>query len=213
MSDYTREFKALSKDIQAIIESMSPNCKTKKLKHAHCDGAVCDKKHHQILYQDKNIRIMDVSLDANEDEIFHRHERCAFMYVDKPAKIEYYLIDRPRQFAWASDDLKPRFNVIPSEEMHKVKNVDVRPFRAFRIEINLDIATLENFKSLSEKILTLVKSKQKAFDSIRETMETQNTASPLLHQYPLKKHKHAIRESEFRDLTAESKRFTKVKFS
>lgn len=198
-----KELTALSKAIFAIIEADAPNCKTKELVHSSHDGAVCDKRHHKILFKDDIIRVMDVSVAPKQDEIFHRHERCALMYVDKPASIEYYdNVDNPSTYSWKSDNLTPRFNVIPSEGMHRVKNVDERAFQAFRVEINQDIVALANFKALSDKLLELIKSRKEVFDKIRDN------PTSLLNLYSLSKMKHRIRQSEVKELQLESARFT-----
>ncbi len=226
-----KQLSHLSNLIKAAIQAHAPQSSIKVFEHLACDGAVCDPKHHRILFEDDTIRVVDVILDAQSDEIFHRHERCAIMYVDRPASIEYYgNIDKPNDISWSSSNLERRSNIIPFEEMHKVKNVDSRQFRAFRIELSADILKLQNHDVLLEQIHELVKFQIKSLDLIRQTIlrneskapvrqlslpktdkhddkKTGTEPKPFLNHYPLKKNPPTKRKSEAEELCEEAKIF------
>lgn len=158
-------FNSLSKSIQKLIDEHAPQVPSKSLKDPATDGAACDAKHHQVVFDDNTtLKVIDVIVDPNEIETFHTHERCAVMYVDMPANI---ILEMPEQIIIINNPAQ-RFTVIPEEGLHRVTNTDVKQFRAFRFEINADICSLPDFKALSEKIRVLIESKKEELDAIRK---------------------------------------------
>lgn len=162
-------YQTLSEQIKKTIEQYAPDFKfSSTVEDSPSNGVNCDPIHHQVLYADPVLRILNVTVDAHEDEIFHTHERFSIMYVDRPSRFIYY--NAPDEMAWSSSDLNPRFAVIPNEGMHKIKNIDSRMFCAFRVELPEGINAHLSFDKISECILNIVKSYQSNFNEVREIL-------------------------------------------
>ena len=173
-------FDSLSKSIQKLIDEHAPQVPNKSLKDPATDGAACDAKHHQVVFDDNStLKVIDVIVNPNEVEIFHTHERCAVMYVDIPANI---ILEMPQQIIIINNPAQ-RFAVIPEEGLHRVTNTDIKQFRAFRFEIKADICSLPDFEALSEKIRVLIESKKEELDAIRKKA-LEEEEDKLLHNVP-----------------------------
>lgn len=234
-------FKNLSQDIKNIISKSGSKYKIKEFEHQEEDGAVRDPKHTNILFEDETIRVIDVILPAKEEESFHRHERASVMYTDIPASIELYEnMKSPNQISWSTSNPTPRFDFIPVEDMHKVKNVDDKQYRAFRIEFCADIMALPNHDVLSRQLCEFITSQKESLDLLRQKIllnesQTKFTIldsskrnvqhkpdvkdkisskdekeSHFLQAYPKQKPK-AIRKSEVDLLRREAQNFIRIK--
>ncbi len=170
-------FAKLSTSIQSLIKEQAPEIQLKLFKEQAMDGAVCDERHHQVVFEDETLRVIDVIVAPHEVETFHTHERCAVMYVDIPANI---ILDIKDEASITINNPEQRFAVIPEEGLHRVTNTDDKQFRAFRFEIKSDICAHSQFEALSGKICDLIKEKKVQLDELREKMLKEEQARAIL---------------------------------
>lgn len=174
-------FTSLSASIRAIINDKAPAVAAKELHDHTTDGAICDAKHHQVIFDDATLKVIDVVVKPAEVETFHTHERCAVMYVDVPANI---ILENKGQEPINITNPKQRFAVIPHEGLHRVTNTDNKTFRAFRFEIKADIASLANFEEISNTICEKIKEQKARLDLFRskEMAEEQDKDKSQAHR-------------------------------
>lgn len=134
-------FAKISEELNKITSEMP----AKSIKDAN-DGVIVDICHHKVLFEDKVLRVLDVTVKGNKKEPFHTHELPAVMYMYKPAAIEYYgNAAKPDEHSPTIPNEEPGIFFIPSEKMHAVKNVDTkgREFGALRFEIKKALNSVE----------------------------------------------------------------------
>jgi hypothetical protein len=172
-----RFFDSISISIQTLMKEEAKECPQKELLDPKCDGAVCDERHHQVVFDDATLRVIDVIVEPGEVETFHTHERCAVMYVDIPANI---ILEIKDDKSITINNPEQRFAIIPEEGLHRVTNTDDKQFRAFRFEIKWDICALSQFDILSEKICSVIKAKKPQLDELREKMLKEEQSKTIL---------------------------------
>jgi len=151
-------FQKLSSQIKTCISSKADGVKPKALDFPFQDGLCCCPSNHISLYEDDCIRVLDVRIAANEQEKPHRHEHYSVMFVDHPAKVDYFTLNDNGEYIKQAEIRDPtsRVIVIPYEGMHYLESVDDIEYKAFRVEVVADICSLGNYEEISEAILSMV---------------------------------------------------------
>jgi quercetin dioxygenase-like cupin family protein len=100
------------------------------------DGVVAAPESHRVLFEDDDVRVLEVTIAAGHREPEHTHRDPSVMIVDGPAKIRYYQ-GTELTFSSHSGDMaaEARAQRMDPEGPHSVENVDTHPYHAFRIEL------------------------------------------------------------------------------
>lgn len=94
---------------------------------------------HRVLLENDRVRVLEVIIRPGEREPPHTHRWPSVMTVTEKARIRYYDADGELRFETpprsgeataelGADWLRP-------EGLHSVENIDLRPFRALRVEL------------------------------------------------------------------------------
>jgi hypothetical protein len=111
------------------------------------DGTICDARCHHVLFEDEDVRIINVVDRAGKRGYSHTHMRAAVLYVDMPAKAIYYDDDALDVHGVQMRE-EERCLYFPEEGHHSIENKDTKDFCAFRIEFKRDIASFEVLESV-----------------------------------------------------------------
>jgi len=100
------------------------------------DAVVAAPESHRVLFENDEVRVLEVTIAAGHREPEHTHRRPSVMIVDGPARIRYYEGDvltfsSPPARAVAGT----RASWMEPEGPHSVENVDTRPYHAIRVEL------------------------------------------------------------------------------
>jgi hypothetical protein len=100
------------------------------------DALLAAPQSHKILFENDDVRVLDVIIPPGEHEPEHTHRMPSVMIVDRPAMIRYYQgtalifssLPGASERATVGQWMEP-------EGPHAVENVDVIPYHAFRVEL------------------------------------------------------------------------------
>jgi hypothetical protein len=100
------------------------------------DAVVAAPESHRVLFENDEVRVLEVTIAAGHREPEHTHRQPSVMIVDGPARIRYYEGDvltfsSPPGTAVAGT----RASWMEPEGPHSVENVDTRPYHAIRVEL------------------------------------------------------------------------------
>jgi len=100
------------------------------------DAVVAAPESHRVLFENDDVRVLEVTIAAGHREPEHTHRDSSVMIVDGPARIRYYRGDT-LTFS-SSPDTAPagtQASWMAPEDPHSVENVDDHPYHAIRVEL------------------------------------------------------------------------------
>lgn len=99
------------------------------------DGPIASPENHTVLYEDADVRVLDVHSAPHTKETMHTHARPAVMYVDSQGAGRYFT---PEDMVGRSRPTDPnfKFKIIATkpEGLHATENTGDVPFHAIRVE-------------------------------------------------------------------------------
>jgi quercetin dioxygenase-like cupin family protein len=100
------------------------------------DAVVAAPDSHRVLFENDDVRVLEVIIAAGHREPEHTHRDPSVMIVDGPARIRYY---RGDTLTFSSPEHAPeagtRANWMEPEGPHSVENVDNHAYHAIRVEL------------------------------------------------------------------------------
>ena len=94
-------------------------------------------KNHTVIDEDKEIRVLSVTVQPGEVEVAHHHAWPSVIVFDRPAKLENRDAKGNLLTPKGSPDEKPELPLIfrvPPEAAHSVTNLDTTPMHLIRVE-------------------------------------------------------------------------------
>jgi quercetin dioxygenase-like cupin family protein len=99
------------------------------------DAVVAAPDHHTVLYEDADVRVLEVHSAPHTREEVHTHRRPSVMYVDSQGAGTYDTPDGSDHRGHPTDpNFKPRVIAIKPEGPHWTENTGEVPFHAIRVE-------------------------------------------------------------------------------
>ena len=93
---------------------------------------------HIVLFENEDVRVVRVQIEAGEKEPAHTHRNPSVMIVYQPTRIKYFGADGQAEFE-SPEGPRPTSASEPQwmepEGLHAVENIDATPYGAYRIEI------------------------------------------------------------------------------
>ncbi len=99
------------------------------------DGPIASPENHTVLYEDADVRVLDVHSAPHTKEKMHTHARPAVMYVDSQGAGRYFTPDDMVGRSHPTDpNFKFRIFATKPEALHATENTGDVPFHAIRVE-------------------------------------------------------------------------------
>jgi hypothetical protein len=100
------------------------------------DGPIASPENHTVLYEDADVRVLDVHSQPHTREAWHTHARPAVMYVDSQGAGRYMQPGQPDSKVRPKDDPTFKFRIFATEPegVHATENTGNVPFHAIRVE-------------------------------------------------------------------------------
>jgi hypothetical protein len=99
------------------------------------DGPIAAPENHTVLYEDRDVRVLDVHSAPHTTDKMHTHARPAVMYVDSQGARRYFT---PEDMVGSSHPTDPDFKIrifaTKPEGLHATENTGEVPFHAIRVE-------------------------------------------------------------------------------
>jgi hypothetical protein len=99
------------------------------------DGPIASPENHTVLYEDRDVRVLDVHSAPHTQEKMHTHARPAVMYIDSQGAGRYFT---PEDMVGRSHPTDPNFKfrifALKPEGLHATENTGEVPFHAIRVE-------------------------------------------------------------------------------
>jgi hypothetical protein len=102
------------------------------------DGVESAPDNHKIVFENEDVRILEVWIFPGEKEPLHTHPQKSLMIIDAPVDMRYYgpegIALFERRFP---PDSKIQTNLMwrEPEGLHAIENIDVKLFHGVRIEL------------------------------------------------------------------------------
>lgn len=90
---------------------------------------------HKVLFENADMRVLDVVVPPHTAEPMHTHAWPSVMYIYQDATIRYSTPDHPGQPKSPPADWKPTPHLLKPEGLHSVENLGDTPFHAIRVEL------------------------------------------------------------------------------
>ena len=120
---------------QAVSKGPPAGAPCQTIAPADDDGPVISPANHTVLFEDADIRVLDVHSQPHTREAVHTHARPAVMYVDRQGAGTYRTPDGSRDTSHPTDpNFKPRIFAIKPEGLHWTENTGDVAFHAIRVE-------------------------------------------------------------------------------
>ena len=94
-------------------------------------------KNHKVIYEDKEIRVLSVTVEPGEVEVAHHHQWPSVIVYDRPVKSENRDASGkllPSKMPPAGKRELPMTFRVPPEAAHSVSNLDTAPLHLIRVE-------------------------------------------------------------------------------
>ncbi len=95
------------------------------------DAAIVSSKTHKVLFENDQVRVLEVMIQPGEKEPLHMHPYKSIMIISNPARIKYFNKDGNQ----VSETKAEGVTWTEPMELHSAENVDNKPFHGYRIEI------------------------------------------------------------------------------
>jgi hypothetical protein len=114
----------------------APQALCKTIEADATDGVLVAPSSHKVLFEDADIRVLDVTVPAHTREPWHTHARPAVMYIMTTSSAKYMTPQDPNpQPSVPSAHFKPFVaHLDHAEALHAVENVGESTFHAIRVE-------------------------------------------------------------------------------
>ncbi len=99
--------------------------------HDEKDAAVAASKTHKVLFENDQVRVLEVKIDAGEKEPLHVHPYKSIAIIASPARLKYF----DKEGNEISETLAEGVTWIEPVELHSAENVDSKPFHGYRVEL------------------------------------------------------------------------------
>ena len=92
-------------------------------------------KNHVVIFENDDIRVISVTVQAGETETHHHHRWPSVMVVDRLVKLaDFDEAGKEIKLPFPENPELPLIVRIPPQALHSAKNIDDKPFHAIRIE-------------------------------------------------------------------------------
>jgi hypothetical protein len=101
------------------------------------DAVKAGAKNHKVIFEDKEIRVLSVTVEPGEVEVAHHHQWPSVIVFDRPTKRENRDINGKLLVPKGNPDGKqesPMVIRVPPEAAHSVTNLDTVPMHLIRVE-------------------------------------------------------------------------------
>jgi hypothetical protein len=100
------------------------------------DGADAAAEHHRVIFENDEVRILELWIFPGQKEQFHTHPRKSIMIIDAPINMRYYGPEGTVLFEKKADlNGKTSISWREPEGLHALENIDTKTFHAVRIEM------------------------------------------------------------------------------
>jgi quercetin dioxygenase-like cupin family protein len=101
------------------------------------DGVLVAPANHKVLYEDADVRVIEVTVPPHTREVMHTHARPAVMYIDQASAGRYLTPSDPDPpITPLNPKFKPRVAALATgEPMHATENTGDTTFHAIRVEL------------------------------------------------------------------------------
>lgn len=119
---------------QSTLDGARTSCRT--ITPDAMDGLIASPENHTVLYENADVRVLEVHSQPHTRETLHTHARPAVMYIDRQGAGTYNTPDGSRNTSHPTDpNFKPRVIATkPEEGPHWTENTGEVPFHAIRVE-------------------------------------------------------------------------------
>ena len=122
------------------------------------DGPSASPENHTVLYEDADVRVLDVHSAPHTREKMHTHARPAVMYVDSQGAGRYFTPEDMVGRSHPTDpNFKPRILALKPEGLHATENTGEVPFHAIRVEFKHPGCSLDGSPVVKPDALDAVK--------------------------------------------------------
>ena len=119
---------------QGVRGPVAPGCRT--ITPDAMDGPAVSPENHTILYENADVRVLEVHSLPHTREAVHTHALPAVMYIDRQGAGTYNTPDGSRFSSHPTDpNFKPHIISIKPEGPHWTENTGEVPFHAIRVEL------------------------------------------------------------------------------
>jgi predicted metal-dependent enzyme (double-stranded beta helix superfamily) len=99
------------------------------------DAMVAAPRHHRLLYEDDNIRVLSVSIEPGETEPVHHHRWPSVFVIDSFVKLRDFDGEGREIPLPIPDKFELPLTVkMPPQPLHSVRNEDIVAFHGTRVE-------------------------------------------------------------------------------
>jgi quercetin dioxygenase-like cupin family protein len=99
------------------------------------DALIASPANHKVLYENADVRVLEVSSQPHTQEAMHTHSRPSVMYTDSQGAGKYMTPDNPQVWVRAGDpNFKFKIVALGPEGLHATANLGDVPFHAIRVE-------------------------------------------------------------------------------
>ena len=108
-----------------------------KLWEPKLDALKAGAKNHKVIFEDKEIRVLSVTVEPGEVEVAHHHQWPSVIVFDRPTKRENRDANGKLLVPKVSADgnkESPMVIRVPPEAAHSVTNLDTVPMHLIRVE-------------------------------------------------------------------------------
>jgi mannose-6-phosphate isomerase-like protein (cupin superfamily) len=100
------------------------------------DGVLVAPANHKVLYEDADVRVIEVTVLPHAREVMHTHARPAVMYFEEASAQRYITPEHPDPKAYpAPVNFRPFVRRLKPEGLHAMENPGETRFRAIRVEL------------------------------------------------------------------------------
>ncbi len=114
--------------------AQTPGCKTIVLTEQ--DALVASPANHTVLYEDQDVRVLDVHSKPHTREAPHTHAMPGVMYIERQGAGTMNTPENPAGVGHPTDpNFKPRVIATKPQGLHWTENTGEVPFHAIRVEL------------------------------------------------------------------------------
>ncbi len=102
------------------------------------DGVLVAPENHHVLFENADVRVIEVSGAPHAKEVMHTHNRPSIFYLDAPTATRYVVAGdeaHAKVRRGPPPDFKPIVISMPPEALHAVESLSDRTFHALRVEL------------------------------------------------------------------------------
>ena len=117
-----------------LAGAQTPVCKT--IVPGEQDALVASPANHTVLYEDQDVRVLDVHSKPHTHEAPHTHQMPGVMYIERQGAGSMNTPENPVGVSHPTDpNFKPRVIATRPQGLHWTENTGEVPFHAIRVEL------------------------------------------------------------------------------